>query len=74
MTEPEPTTPEPGLPEDMASALESIAACPYCGGQHARACPRVKKLTYHPGGEIAGVEYWPHGRWPDDHIIWPDTE
>lgn len=51
--------------------------CRHCGGSHARACPRVKRLVFKPTGgqdDIAEVEYFPWGEWPDDFIIWPEDE
>jgi len=33
--------------------------CMHCGGYHARACPRVKRLEFHPNGTPAVVEFWP---------------
>lgn len=46
--------------------------CQHCGGAHARACPRVRSLTWHPNGTLAGVEFWPADRWPQADIMWPE--
>jgi hypothetical protein len=43
-----------------------------CGGAHARSCPRVRAITWHENGRVARVEFWPPGRWPDDHVQWPE--
>lgn len=45
-------------------------ACSHCGGLHSRVCPRVKRISYHESGKVAEVEFWPHGRWPEDQVIW----
>lgn len=46
-------------------------ACAHCGGLHLRACPRVRRLTFR-NKEIAEVEFWPPGRWPEGDIVWPE--
>jgi hypothetical protein len=48
------------LTEEELSALEeSDSRCVHCGGYHARACPRVKRLEFHQNGQPAAVEFWP---------------
>jgi hypothetical protein len=52
-------------------------ACDHCGGYHTRSCPRVKRLVFFPpqvsGGPILQeVEFWPHGEWPHEEVIFPD--
>lgn len=47
--------------------------CQHCGATHARACPRVKRLEFHQNGNLASVEFWPAGKWPDEHVVWPET-
>lgn len=47
-------------------------ACQHCKGIHARACPRVRTMTFHPTGALASVEFWREGLWSDAHIIWPE--
>lgn len=73
-----PTAPEPD-DELTATELARLRAefdqgkgCQHCGGRHARACPRVKRLKFHPTGALAEVAFWPDGEWSDDHVIWPE--
>jgi hypothetical protein len=47
-------------------------ACRHCGGSHPRACPRVRRLEFHQNGNIASVEFWPPGKWPDEDVLWPE--
>ncbi len=44
--------------------------CQYCGGLHTRTCPRVKRIVYRDNNVPAEVEFWPHGQWPADEVIW----
>lgn len=67
--EAEPTTLTPEL---AARIVKDAKPCMHCGGHHARACPRVKRLSWHPGGALAEVEFWPDGRWSDEHVLWPE--
>lgn len=60
-----------GLTPDLVERVRAHR-CAHCGGTHARACPRVKRLAYHPNGTLAEVEFWPSNDWPEDHIIWPE--
>lgn len=46
--------------------------CTHCGGAHTRACPRVRRLEFHPNGQLAAVEFWPDGKWPTDGLLWPE--
>lgn len=64
--------PDPDDLRDLAEELAKIPRCQHCGGQHARACPRVRRLTFHPSGVLAEVEFWADGRWPTDNVIWPE--
>lgn len=71
MTHPEPA----GLtPDELRQIRKQIAdnRCLHCGGAHARACPRVKTMSYHPNGALAGVEFWPDGKWSTDHVLFLD--
>lgn len=45
-------------------------ACSHCGGWHARACPRVKRMVFAADGNLAEVEFWE--LWDDSEVIWPD--
>lgn len=47
-------------------------ACKHCGGIHARACPRIKKMNFHSNGSLAEVEFWSDGQWSDDNVVWPE--
>jgi hypothetical protein len=49
-----------------------VKPCDHCRAIHNRACPRVKRFKFHPDGRIAEVEFWPDGKWSDDHLIWPE--
>lgn len=80
---PEPTPPPLSLPPvgegltaeqatDLKSRFDRGEQCKHCGGIHNRACPRVRRLAFHNGNTIAEVEFWPEGRWSDEHIIWPE--
>lgn len=44
--------------------------CQHCGGIHARACPRVRRLAFGGEGKPTEVEFWPEGRWPADQVLW----
>jgi hypothetical protein len=47
--------------------------CPWCGGLHARACPRVKRLAYDQSGKnVIEVEFWRADEWGSEHIVWPE--
>ena len=61
-------------------ADDSRSACIHCAGLHAvlanrtpgqQPCPRIKKIEYHPGGEMASVEYWPPDSGWDLNVIFP---
>lgn len=67
--------PEPFTPEEAAEAWAAYKTrrCQHCGGAHVRACPRVRRLEFHPNGQLAAVEFWPDGKWPQDGLIWPET-
>lgn len=63
-------------PEERAVLQEYFTrgeVCAHCRGVHTRACPRVKRMTYHEGGQLAEVEFWPDGKWPTDYVIFPDS-
>ncbi|MBT8161005.1 MULTISPECIES: hypothetical protein [Arthrobacter] len=44
--------------------------CQHCGGLHARKCPAVAEIEYHPDGKVSRVVYFPHGSWPADEVLW----
>ncbi len=69
---PAPTAPIPLTPEQVV-AIRQSGSCQWCGGYHARACPRVKRLRWITNrAEPAEVEFWPDGEWSDAGIIWPE--
>lgn len=51
--------------EELDELDELGASCVHCGGFHVRACPRVRRIEWHPNGVMAAVEFW-----PDDRINW----
>jgi hypothetical protein len=62
-------------PEEATEMLRVFRAqtCRHCGGAHARACPRVRRLTFHPDAKLAAVEFWPDGKWSDEFVQWPES-
>lgn len=65
----------PFTPEERAGYREQFTKkqqCIHCGGLHLRACPRVKRLVWRNNEEIAEVEFWADGKWPQTGIIWPE--
>lgn len=72
-------TSDPGTGEQLtgeeAAKIRALfaagKACKHCGGIHTRACPRVRRLVFQ-GDNLIEVEFWPEGRWSDEHIIWPE--
>lgn len=60
------------LDAELAAALRKLPVCTHCGGRHTRACPRVKRMQFHPNGALAAVEFWPAGKWDETEIIWPE--
>ena len=72
--------PEPARPaltaqqKNAARELLKAGGCEYCSGLHAAqgvACPRVKSFR-RDGTMMSAVDYWPHGEWPTDRILWPE--
>jgi hypothetical protein len=67
---------EPGLTVDEAKALlqkikdGDIKTCAHCAGIHARACPRVRKMTF-VGDEIREISFWRDDKYNNDDTIWP---
>lgn len=60
------------LTAELAAALRKIPTCNHCGGRHSRACPRVRRMEFHPNGALASVEFWAEGKWNDSEIIWQE--
>lgn len=71
-----PAEPADPVPQgDEAAAVHEAfrqRRCQHCGGAHARACPRVRRLRFHPDSRLAAVEFWPAGSWSDEGIMWPE--
>ena len=55
---------------DEGEAIIGPKQCVYCGGMHLRACPRVKRIAYHPDGQIREVRFFES--FSDSHVIWPE--
>jgi len=62
----------PQLATEFRTRFNNGEACKHCGGIHARACPRVKRMTFHPNGSLAEIEFWEAGVWPEDNVAWPE--
>jgi hypothetical protein len=69
MTHRRPTSQEKRQLRELFASLPR-EVCPDCGGYHWRACPRVKRKTFHPNGNIVEVEYWQD--WDDSEVFWPE--
>ena len=63
------TVPVNGKPVRLFDTM----ACRYCGGVHAEACPRVKRIKFKSDSKPEEIEFWPWGDWPEDRVIW-DSE
>lgn len=47
--------------------------CAHCGGTHAIACPRLKRVRFRADGQTAmEVEFWADGEWPKDRVVFPE--
>lgn len=56
-----------------AEEIQKDQSCRYCGGMHARACPRVKRLAYDQTGmHVTEVEFWPWNQWPEGQVVFPE--
>ena len=58
-----------------ARKLLADGGCEFCSGLHAAqgvACPRVKSFRRDSATMVTEAEYWPHGQWPEDNILWPE--
>jgi hypothetical protein len=66
---------EPPLsPEEAAELWRQFRGrlCQHCLGAHARACPRVRELSFHPDAKLSRVRFWRDGEWSDDGVLWPE--
>ncbi len=59
--------------EERAALDESGGPCAHCGGYHSRACPRVKRIEWHPNGLISSVEFWPDHEVNWDGVVFDDA-
>jgi hypothetical protein len=67
--------PEPPLSAEEAAELWRqfhANRCQHCRGAHARACPRVRELSFHPDAKLSRVRFWRDGEWSDDGVLWPE--
>lgn len=62
----------PQMAADIRKRFVNNEACQHCKGLHARACPRVKSMTFHNNGSLASIEFWQDGEWSDNNVIWPE--
>ena len=67
--------------EEARRVFDDQGQCPNCGGLHSRACPRVKRmhLRYSETKGLqtrelieSDVEFFEHGKWPTEDVIWPE--
>lgn len=47
------------LSDTEVEDLSQQSACTYCRGYHVRACPKLKRISFHSNGNTAEVEFWP---------------
>lgn len=68
---PVPLTAEPE-PYDAITltSLHAQAPCIHCGGLHAIACPRVRRIRLRTDGSLEEVEFWRD--WLTDRVIWKE--
>jgi hypothetical protein len=45
-------------------------AAPAVGVQYEAACPRVKRLEFHPNTNLVSVEFW--RRWDESGVVFPE--
>lgn len=60
----------PGVKAEGTTTVFEQTACQLCGGVHTRNCPRVRRIVYGDGGKPSEVEFWRHGEWPADQVLW----
>lgn len=62
------------LSEAEQDELSEEPQCIHCGGFHVRACPRVKRIAFHPqSAKIVEVEYWPSDQVDWTGVVFTDT-
>ena len=57
------------VPPTKATRFE-LSRCQFCGGMHARECPRVRRVSYADNGNVQTVEYF--ADYDDTNILWPE--
>lgn len=66
---------------EAQQVFDEHGQCPDCGGLHSRSCPRVRRIhlryTETKGLQTRElvereVEYFDHGQWPQEDVIWPE--
>lgn len=63
-----PPQPLPPTSEELARLRDQ--RCIHCGGAHAIACPRVKRLRFRADGQTPlEVEFWADRDWPKDRVV-----
>jgi len=40
------------------------------GEVHEARCPRIRRLEFHPNGNLVAVEFWKE--WDESAVIWPE--
>lgn len=58
-------------PEEADEVEDS--RCAHCGGFHVRACPRVRRIEFHPNGSVAAVEFWRADQTDWTGVVWDDV-
>jgi hypothetical protein len=54
----------------VRTLLQSAPVPGALGIQHEAACPRVKRLEFHPNTNLVSVEFWK--RYDESGIVWPE--
>jgi hypothetical protein len=50
----EPTPQERSI-DELGGPLEVLSSCRYCWGQHPGACPFIRRVEWHPNGQVSLV-------------------
>jgi len=62
------------LTEGEQDELAEETTCIHCGGFHVRACPRVKRIAFHPqSAKVVEVEYWSSDQIDWTGVVFTDT-
>jgi len=62
--------PFPGVAPPPPITRFDTVKCYYCQGVHTRRCPAVSSIEFYENGNPRSVQYFPHGQWPADSVIW----